>query len=597
MFQVTVELAGNQAGGKGKTSERPVDGNAEEEAPNLNIPVLSGNPLVEILYGTVHLFRPEKQLESLKTVESVISRKNTDSPLKEQNSIDFVGNPKQHQTWICVLAVPSYMELSDFYAFLSGHRNRISHIRVVRDARVSRRRYMVLLEFRTSQFAKEFYDEYNGKPFCSFDTTLSDGGSDKGFGLNQKTDLISLSDVEVCRLFFISGIEFNKGEGKQESTPASNEKDKDTKARETEYKHGERLMKRPTIAKRSGYTEVPTCPVCLERLDPSASGMMTTVCNHTFHCHCLTKWQREDSSCPVCRYCHAANQGDDEDADTLTSCEVCNSKQSLWICMICGVVGCGRYSSGHAHEHFQESGHAYALELETQRVWDYAGDGYVHRLIRNKVDGKLVELPDPHNNNSYERSQVPPDTNASQAREFQEKNEQLYIEYNELLCSQLDSQRHYFESRMEEIRRENESKMKSLLKKSREVQTKAEKYEKEYHFVKQVNDSLIKNQRELRTKVTDLETERDALLKTAKVAMESKERVMELEEQVRDLMFFLDAKNKVESSPLCNEIKEGSIGVLSASSSDLNTSTSDVGARKNNLSSTKKKKKKSSKKR
>jgi BRCA1-associated protein len=35
----------------------------------------------------------------------------------------------------------------------------------------------------------------------------------------------------------------------------------------------------------------------------------------------------------------------------------------------------------------------YALELETQRVWDYAGDGYVHRLIQNKADGKLVELP------------------------------------------------------------------------------------------------------------------------------------------------------------------------------------------------------------
>jgi BRCA1-associated protein len=35
----------------------------------------------------------------------------------------------------------------------------------------------------------------------------------------------------------------------------------------------------------------------------------------------------------------------------------------------------------------------YALELETQRVWDYAGDGYVHRLIRNRTDGKLVELP------------------------------------------------------------------------------------------------------------------------------------------------------------------------------------------------------------
>ena len=36
------------------------------------------------------------------------------------------------------------------------------------------------------------------------------------------------------------------------------------------------------------------------------------------------------------------------------------------------------------------------MELATQRVWDYKGDNYVHRLIQNKVDGKLVELPEAH---------------------------------------------------------------------------------------------------------------------------------------------------------------------------------------------------------
>lgn len=34
--------------------------------------------------------------------------------------------------------------------------------------------------------------------------------------------------------------------------------------------------------------------------------------------------------------------------------------------------GC-RYKQGHASDHWQESAHCYALELETQRVWDYAG--------------------------------------------------------------------------------------------------------------------------------------------------------------------------------------------------------------------------------
>ena len=32
------------------------------------------------------------------------------------------------------------------------------------------------------------------------------------------------------------------------------------------------------------------------------------------------------------------------------------------------------------------------MDLKRQHVWDYVGDNYVHRLIQNKGDGKLVEL-------------------------------------------------------------------------------------------------------------------------------------------------------------------------------------------------------------
>lgn len=43
---------------------------------------------------------------------------------------------------------------------------------------------------------------------------------------------------------------------------------------------------------------------------------------------------------------------------------------------------------------------------ETQQVWDFAGDGFVHRLIHNKADGKLVEVSDP-GQTSEERPQMP----------------------------------------------------------------------------------------------------------------------------------------------------------------------------------------------
>ena len=32
------------------------------------------------------------------------------------------------------------------------------------------------------------------------------------------------------------------------------------------------------------------------------------------------------------------------------------------------------------------------MELQSQRVWDYAGGQYVHRLLQNNVDGKMVEV-------------------------------------------------------------------------------------------------------------------------------------------------------------------------------------------------------------
>ena len=65
------------------------------------------------------------------------------------------------------------------------------------------------------------------------------------------------------------------------------------------------------------------------------------------------------------------------------------------MCLICGHVGCGRYREGHAAEHSKESGHAYALELEAQRVWDYSSDNYVHRLCSPRRTASSWSCPAP----------------------------------------------------------------------------------------------------------------------------------------------------------------------------------------------------------
>lgn len=45
-----------------------------------------------------------------------------------------------------------------------------------------------------------------------------------------------------------------------------------------------------TFSPLSGHTELPNCPVCLERMDESVDGILTILCNHSFHGECLAKW-------------------------------------------------------------------------------------------------------------------------------------------------------------------------------------------------------------------------------------------------------------------------------------------------------------------
>jgi BRCA1-associated protein len=115
--------------------------------------------------------------------------------------------------------------------------------------------------------------------------------------------------------------------------------------------------------------------------------------------------------------------------------------------LICGHVGCGRYNRAHAFDHHLSTNHLFALELETQRVWDYAGDIYVHRLIQTKSDGKLVEFPPLASSGAYYR---PSDrTGGREDDGSNEKLDAMGMEYTYLLTSQLESQRVYYEERVD----------------------------------------------------------------------------------------------------------------------------------------------------
>jgi len=413
--------------------------------------------------------------------------------------------PPQITLLVAVLAVPSWMTVADFCQFVTPYHRLILHMRVVAHLEKIPGRYGVLLEFRQQTMAEQFYLEYNGKKFNSM-------------------------ELEECRVGFVKLVEFLDGS------------------------YMGAIMPPP------GTNELPTCPVCLDRLDASVTGVLTMLCNHTFHCMCLSKWR--DSTCPVCRYC--------QDSVHTSECSVCGQSESLWICLICGHIGCGRYTGGHANNHWMETQHTYALELETQRVWDYAGDNYVHRLIQSKTDGKLVEVPGP------ETDVVDPEMKEGI---LESKRMAVAMEYTFLLSSQLESQRQYWEHQLQIVENEKNEKIHQL-----EHELKKEKQEKEFLFAS-LND-LQHNRDKSQKKITQLEKKINQYQREMKELKQTNEgialsqaewrdqakateeklrtysnttekRIKELEEQVSDLMFFIDAKNKIEGAD--EELKDGSL--------------------------------------
>ena len=374
----------------------------------------------------------------------------------------------------------------------------------------------------------------------------------------------------------------------------------------------------------SHVSEAHNCAVCLERLEMEplvgkglslgasaaaaatqhhGSGIITTVCNHTFHIDCLLQWQ--DSPCPVCRFDHSGLN------EALSQCHICGVTEHNYVCLICGVVSCGGggqsidairsgatvesidfgsnpnsrsgrsvdgkksrcnaepgngsaendehdedvaaiqrplppVATGHARRHYDETLHAYALDTETQHVWDFAGQGYVHRLIQNKGDGKLVEANDPSNTSSQARTLDPGLSDAQEDELVHRKLEGFASQYYTVLKGQLEQQRIFYESQLEEIRREYDvvsdpkrryaQELISALKQEKNqieqrcltLRRKLRKAEEDIAFLKNMNESLASDKEPMRRQIMEAQRQRtetrDMLMKClppleAKMAM------------------------------------------------------------------------------
>ncbi|XP_036433205.1 LOW QUALITY PROTEIN: ubiquitin carboxyl-terminal hydrolase 44 [Colossoma macropomum] len=70
-------------------------------------------------------------------------------------------------------------------------------------------------------------------------------------------------------------------------------------------------------------------------------------------------------------------------------CVDCNTTESVWACLSCSHVACGRYIEEHALQHFQEQRHPLALEVNELYVFCYLCDDYV---LNDNATGDLKLL-------------------------------------------------------------------------------------------------------------------------------------------------------------------------------------------------------------
>jgi len=548
-----------------------------------------GNPRVEIVTGFIHLYTnhrvPRSSATSPTTPTTPVTTATTiieDDDVDEDNHKNASLKESQNdQNMLCVVAVPSFISISDFYTFVQSFSSHISHMTILRDEMPNR--YMILLTFDNESSMNDFYEQFNGKPFNSF-------------------------DPEQCQLVYVQSVEYSNNNNNSNSCSTA-----DTSA------------VGPLI-------EMPKCPVCLERLDSETSGIITTVCNHEFHCECFTKWG--DGTCPICRY----NSFDDTN-NSRVQCFECNDTTSnLWICLMCGHVGCGRYEQGHARQHYEQTNHIYAMEIESQRVWDYMGDGYVHRIVQNATDGKLVQVM---SNNDDEMSQFS-ESNRNQSTSirmnsstagtmgnfsesisgkacpltssgnsnfvgasssgsssstyndfssnaggsssddyyrptstsydidmlearYNSKIDAILQEYNNLLTKQLVSQRIYFEGKLNELTRSSDDQLnklshelddakqdcKKLSSQVERLQVDKKKQDKEFEFISELNKTLIAEQKKFKVKYETQQRIYDNKLQ------DKDKTIQDLQEQLADLMTHFNTQES-----LSKDMKEASLFVL-----------------------------------
>lgn len=289
---------------------------------------------------------------------------------------------------VCIVNVPAFLIPGDILKFFASYVAKMRVFNVYRHYS-SPEVYLAVLEMESSVAANDIIRDFHGQQLTSLEPTVCIMLAVKSISHDINNNS-STSSAATCTEG--NGVWSDEScccdettAGDDEIRPAKDGSEAIGAQSDGVTRDAEDTLQRAAspLTRHTTRTLLPSrgenCPLCLDKLDEAAC--FTTCCNHSFHISCIS--QLEGSQCPVCRFHHDAIQ-------ELSCCSSCGwqggEAGDLWVCLVCGYVGCGRSHCFHIRDHYVECMHTYSMNVTNRSVWDFAGGGFVHRLILQRPE-------------------------------------------------------------------------------------------------------------------------------------------------------------------------------------------------------------------
>lgn len=280
-------------------------------------------------------------------------------------------------------------------------------------------------------------------------------------------------------------------------------------------------------------------------------------------------------------------------------------RENIWVCLVCGHIGCGRYSFKHAERHYQESKHVFSLELATGRIWQYDEDTFVHFDSRRNSSHDGFKSVDSEHNTECTVSEMSIDDCLKNYSLFEiiftpsiisggileftkaldkkvlpfsisksdwilldfstrEKIQNLVDRYESLLLSQLNDQKLYFEKKIAKLSVEsfgnrNESTCDHSVLMTGKFKEFAEASRQEMGKLELFYLDLLRDVCEAEKNLRYDRREIDAGTNIMNKILSHNDKEVDLMQQCEDIRFYNMAQKKVKASPMKDELLGGDL--------------------------------------